>query len=288
MEERLNLYDSLRDELSEIIEYWESDVCDDDVMDFPEHHLIPQIKKAESFKLYRYTPADYFNIRNIETQKIHLSPNGVMNDAYEGFPEISADRSYYNINRLNDMAYITCFSEEKNNILMWGHYAQGHEGLCLEYDFVKLTNDLLGIRNHLFPVVYRDRRPFKRDIDSLIRSKKALDMAIEEEYEYDGEEALDDVLPLFLTKADKWKYEKEWRVIYTKKQMYDINKDELFNGNIYAQCISAVYLGTRINSEKKDNILEIAERISKPGFRIDVYQAQLSPKGYDLNFVKIN
>jgi len=29
---------------------------------------------------------------------------------------------------------IACFSTRKDNILMWSHYAEGHKGLCLEFD----------------------------------------------------------------------------------------------------------------------------------------------------------
>jgi hypothetical protein len=29
---------------------------------------------------------------------------------------------------------VACFSEKVNDLLMWGHYAEGHRGFCLEFD----------------------------------------------------------------------------------------------------------------------------------------------------------
>lgn len=47
-----------------------------------------------------------------------------------------------------------CFSEEKNNLLMWSHYAQDHTGYCLEYktEDIKAAfhKDICG----LFPIKY--------------------------------------------------------------------------------------------------------------------------------------
>ena len=42
---------------------------------------------VDDIKLYRYSKADYFNIRNFETGKIKLTSNGVLNDIFEGLPQ---------------------------------------------------------------------------------------------------------------------------------------------------------------------------------------------------------
>ena len=34
---------------------------------------------------------------------------------------------------LNPVGGVSCFSAIHDNLLMWGHYAQGHQGFCLEY-----------------------------------------------------------------------------------------------------------------------------------------------------------
>ncbi len=231
------MYDRLRENLKEKFEYWKEQIEDNDVIDLSKYDLTRAISDAESFKLYRYIPANYFNIRNIETQKIHLSPNGVMNDVYEGLPSISKDLPYRRIQKLNDLAYMVCMTETKDNMLMWSHYAANHEGFCVEYDLKRLRQQPYNIVEHIFPVVYTSNRQAFRNIDNLIQSHEILKDDIKENAEYDGEEILDNILPLFLTKSNVWQYEKEWRIVYTKNKstilMMKNYMKEILNFSVY-------------------------------------------------------
>lgn len=208
------MYEILKEKLREKYDFWDQDLQDSDLLDLTHYDLLRFISRNAEFKLYRYMPAEYFAIRNIETQTIHLSYNGVLNDIYEGLPVLEKEIPYYKLQELNNLAAMTCFTECHNNILMWSHYANQHTGLCVEYNIKQLNTDPLGAVKHLFPVLYGKKRYISRDIDSLIASHQDLNKAIAERYEYDGQELLDDVLPLFLWKGDAWKYEQEWRIVY--------------------------------------------------------------------------
>ena len=280
--------DDFREKLREKILYWNQEVRDEDVFDFTEYDLAEYIEKNDSFKLYRYMPADYFNIRNIETQKIHLSNCGVMNDLYEGLPTLSdLEKPNPDITSLDDLAIMTCFSENNNNTLMWSHYADSHKGFCLEYDLKRIKKDPFEIKKHLFPIVYNEKRLIRKNIESIIEDLKEIRRAMEEQYMYDGKELLDDLLPLFLTKGIAWSYEQEWRIIYTKKHLYDIDNKTLSSGNIPFACISAVYLGYRIHPEIRNHILDICSRISTSEYRVEVYQEVLDEEGYNIVFNKV-
>lgn len=282
------MFEKLKSILEEKYEHWGQEIIDDDILDFSKYDLSKEILENDSFKLYRYMPASYYNIRNFETQKIHLSTNGSMNDVYEGLPKTSVDLPFIKMKKMEDLVAMTCLTEKNDNTLMWSHYACNHSGICIEYDLKKLQDDRFQLLNHLFPIIYREKRLIYKDIDSLIDSLKDLNEAIDNNYEYDGNEPLDDILPLFLTKGLDWKYEQEWRIIYTKKQMYDINDQELYGGNIKFECISAVYLGYRIEPEVKQNIIEICHRNSNPTNSIQVYQAKLEEEGYGIVFELID
>jgi|GEM_PF-2473825 len=283
------MFNELRNRLKEKFEYWEQDIKDEDVMDFSEYDLYEAIQNCQSFKLFRYMPSTYYSIRNFEKQIIHLSQNGVMNDVYEGIPASQDTLSYFQIRMLKDLASMTCFTETNNNTLMWSHYANNHEGICVEYDLKLLKTDPFGICKHLFPIIYSNARPVNRNIHSLIKSHYALKKAIDECYIYDGDENLNDISPMFLTKGIEWKYEQEWRIIYTKKQMYDINENVLYSENLPFPCVTAVYLGYRIDPEIKTNLIEIADRLSSTENRkIQVYQAKLENTGYSIIFDKVN
>ena len=89
-------------------------------------------------------------------------------------------------------------------------------------------------------------------------------------------------------KSLDWEYEKEWRIIYSRKQMYDLDNEILYGGNINFKCISAVYLGYRIHPEIRKNIQEICDQISSGTSPIAVYQAELSPTEYKIEYRRLN
>ncbi len=277
----------LRKHLSEIFEVWEDDITDEDVLDLSQYALASVIENSEKFLIYRYMPANYFNIRNFETQTIHLSPNGVMNDIYEGIPICDTRITNQQISLLGDLAFMTCFTQSNDNYLMWSHYADNHKGICVEYDLKKLSEEEFAIKNHLFPIVYSDKRIRRNSVEGLIKRHGDLKEACLKNYIYDEGDLLNDILPMFLRKNIIWEYEQEWRIIYTYKQMYDINSSKLYSGNISFPCISGIYLGCSINPEIRKNILEIVDRANKDGRNLRVYQTNLGYASYNLEFEEI-
>ena len=69
---------------------------------------------------------------------------------------------------------------------MWSHYADGHRGICLEFD---RGNDLIGTTQQ---VKYRKTYP-----------------------EWTNPYEMPDPLDLILTKSEEWWYEREWRIVAT-------------------------------------------------------------------------
>lgn len=93
--------------------------------------------------------------------------------------------------------YICCFSTKNDSILMWSHYADNNQGMCVSYDFNLLSeND--PIRSMLFPVAYTSKPLIIPEI-----TKSDLVNKYQTEY---------NVLCSALTKYNVWEYEKEWRL----------------------------------------------------------------------------
>ena len=92
-----------------------------------------------------------------------------------------------------DNTGLYCLSEVNDDILMWSHYADGHKGLCLEFETII---DAMHAYSMLFgsaiEVTYSEERPI---LNILKRG---------EPMEY--QKAL-------LTKSNHWNYEKEWRIV---------------------------------------------------------------------------
>jgi len=117
---------------------------------------------------------------------------------------------------------IACFSRRKDSILMWSHYAEGHKGLCLEFD----TNyPPFQDKEKLHRVIYNQRYPSVSPA-AVIRDKYL------------------PITPL-ITKSIGWKYEKEWRLIMEKGNnvlKYDPN------------ALAAIYFGCSMQDDLKKSV----------------------------------
>jgi len=154
--------------------------------------------------------------------------------------------------------FICCFSECKDSILMWSHYAKNHTGFCIEYNFKDKNNDIINTRA-LNPVIY---------------TSDPLDMS-------DYFSSKDNFNPLIGTyismfKNSHWSYEKEWRLIFP---LGDSSKP--FKRK--SPKINAIYLGSKISNVDKEKITDIARRKG-----IKIFQMSLNIFEYKLDSILIN
>lgn len=99
-----------------------------------------------------------------------------------------------------DQSRVICFSEVPDNILMWAHYADKHEGFCLEFDSSDLKTDkLIGFYNVEYP---------ESDLRPLVNLSP-------EEWKKFGISR-----KTLLVKSNHWNYEKEIRMIKRGKEEY--------------------------------------------------------------------
>lgn len=142
-----------------------------------------------------------------------------------------------------DSLGISCFSEDKYNILMWSHYADKHQGFCIGYKEEKIRKSGLFGRGGLvkyssvYPQIKPD--PTKRNL-------------------------MDEIFLKTNTKAKQWSYEKEYRLVTTSFPRALQRKIVL-----PVEFISEVILGINISDKSKAEILKYT--ISK---KIPTFQAQ--------------
>lgn len=276
-------YVEIKGKLREIIEYWEQEdsVADEDVKTYLED-LADYIQKVDCFKLYKYCPPDYYSFRNFEVEQVRLSPNGYLNDVYEGIPAYEGEIEGDELKGLSSMALTSCFSERCDSVLMWAHYAGSSEGFCVEYDLKKLTRDEI-IDLGIYPVLYNEDRLIYRDVKELANNLKDLEEAMEKEYEYDDVESLRDLIPLMLCKGKDWEYEREWRIICTKMDLYNQYNKSTSGICVPLKCVSGVILGYRMEESKKKHIREIINNKMNNGENITIYQAQLTNNSFEFS-----
>lgn len=228
--------------------------------------------------LYRYSPANYDNIRNFENQTIFLSNVGSMNDVFEGLSTKLDAKSNKLLEFAGDLAYLKSFTECENDLKMWGQYADSYKGMCVEYDMSKIDDILI---YHLFPVTYTNTRIDNDLLKFTLRHfKKQVENESFEEF------FLQDIASLFLLKPKCWENEKEWRILFSwlhlNFQAEEVPACEEDEETLYSydkQIISfpyakAVYMGPKMPKHIKDHILEIANKLKIPAFEMVLSESE--------------
>ena len=150
-----------------------------------------------------------------------------------------------------DRAKLCCFSAEPNNILMWAHYAQNHEGVAISF-----RKDAYLWNDEIFKKVeYQESRlPLPSATTDIIR--------------YVGD--------LMTRKASCWTYEQEWRLIKFNAQ------DKMLPVN--PKAITAIRVGQRMSREKQEKILRIRDT-KYPN--VPVLKASLNSYEYKIDFEQL-
>ena len=149
---------------------------------------------------------------------------------------------------MKDETKISCFSGAWDSLPMWAHYADQHQGFCIEYD---LSKESEGKTAPLFPVIY---------------TKTLVPLNITDELMNLPGNSGHLAIKAAIFKNKDWSYEREWRLVFYTG---DDQKIE-----IKGYPIKAIYLGTKINSEHKKQLIE-----SSPKINFKIFQMSVSANG---------
>lgn len=180
----------------------------------------------------------------------------IENLLYKGIFGIMRSKMKEEINKLKRNFRVASFTVQRDNILMWSHYANNHKGFCIEYSIDK-TNIFNNILLNLSPVIYSPKR---EKINEFFVNNKSIF-----EWYKKG----------LLKKSDLWSYEEEWRLILTKNDCSLKGISPFFP-------IKAIYCGCKMLDEEIENIKRLIV-----GKNIELYQAEISEEYYQINFKKI-
>ncbi|MBL4754081.1 MAG: DUF2971 domain-containing protein [Flavobacteriales bacterium] len=126
---------------------------------------------------------------------------------------------------------VTCFSKSYENTLMWSHYANKHQGVCLEFNS-------------------------ELDIDNILKTQQVgifvnVDYEPVDKINY-NENKVDATVQLFSHKSADWKYEEEVRlVVINQKDTVQFTKEFL----------TGVIFGCRMEAEQIDELKEVIEQM---------------------------
>lgn len=146
---------------------------------------------------------------------------------------------------------ICCYGKRNDSILMWSHYADCHKGVCIEfepYDDIEINE-----------VKYSKRRT-KLDLYSITQIVLAYDY-LKEKVDIKNKNVARKLLKPFLVKSKDWKYEEEYRSIYSKNE---INPRITISNNMYllnAGNIKTIYLGCKVSEDEENKVRDLAGNI---------------------------
>lgn len=144
--------------------------------------------------------------------------------------------------------FVSCFSEEKGNLLMWAHYAKSHAGVMLEY--IRRSDGLPGICSQSKKVNYTSNPvPFAPKGDILKFVDDPYNASFDNKH-----------LEIFLTnKSTDWEYEKEWRLMISPDKHRSRNKEDRGFTPFHSSELHGVYLGYCMSEESRKSIVELCK-----------------------------
>jgi hypothetical protein len=164
--------------------------------------------------------------------------------------------------------WIYCVPATREPILLWSHYADGHQGIALHFDHraVPFLN--------LYQVHYSDQYP---------------------EYRYPAAEAVaaDEAVQAMLhTKAMQWKYEEEYRVVRVVESRSDSDRIYREMGMVWQNqvatlpdfALTGITLGAAM---PKDVARELTAELADQRPAVEVWQAMTAPRTYSLDFERV-
>lgn len=167
---------------------------------------------------------------------------------------------------LHDGIYFICLSSSNKINSLWAHYANNHDGICIEYDVKKCDNDYL--KDLCFKIEYVEKSDNTKDIKNHFK-ENAYDLNL--------------MLKPFLRKSIEWNYEKEWRIVLPENAINQNGGFEPYKPYIKFLKPTKVYLGLNITERNENSIRKIC-KIKK----IPLYKAKKSNMNFDFDFEKVD
>ena len=203
-------------------------------------------KNSEGTEFYQYSPLSKEIIYNITNQEIYFSNPSNFNDPFDPLIRIlNTDDSEDMLKLLNFR--ISCLSTNNSNILMWSHYANKHQGICIKYNIAKLLTekDIIFKKTEYIQTMPQPQSGFHLEL---------LDTTT--------------IIDAFTQKHDSWEYEEEYKLI--------VRTDE--NTPVLKKCdIEEIYLGKDISLKDAEFIKNTVDnKNNTDGTDIKLYQMKIN------------
>ena len=216
--------------------------------------------------LYKYVSLEFIH-DIIANQRLFLNDGSKFNDPFE--VKITNRKT----GKIEDITglHILSLTNSHQNKLMWSHYGESHKGVCLAIDVPKKL---------VFPICYTGKRIYDdSNIDQILADinknknikanliKPFSSISIKKRYAY--------------VKDQKWKYEKEYRIVFDEDDEHQLHQLIHEKDNWYLKVkIKRMYLGVNFHKNDPSKIKEILDTCKLNG--IDIIYMKMSNSNYSV------
>lgn len=228
------------------------------------------IRNLKESTIFFNSPLKFNDIRDCNPKMLHLSTEYLISKAtdlikeqYPGKALMAIDKLLKSSNfqkmvlpktretatkQIINQVLVSCFTQNYDNELMWAHYANSHEGICIEYDSHKFLSYINSLS--IKPVVLK------------VHYKESLKPVL-----MDGKDIRGALMEWLLNKSISYAYEKEIRFLF-------LNKKGVGNPvPIPKNVIKSIYLGNKIREIDRNDIVSY---IKSEKLDINVYKMGLN------------
>lgn len=235
-----------------------------------------KVRETLPDKIYKYyslnenKKLNSSKLRCLQNRKVYVSSRKEFNDPYDDFGYIYDRDSIITyaeslgmqwiLNDIHpDFKAICCFTKSGNdNFAMWAHYANNHQGYCVEYDLRKNFK----LCSLILPVEYVDK---KMDLTEMIKGrlkfvKNNKDVKL-------LEDALE-FCAIFMScvKHKTWSYEEEIRLLCPKN----------LPGMPYFDAIpNKIFIGSKCSENNTNCLIQIGNNLNIDVYKMNVVKEKL-------------
>jgi hypothetical protein len=161
------------------------------------------------------------------------------------------------------------FSERKDCLLMWSHYAQNHEGICLSFKSLPYGD------HYLLPLDSEYNLPFHK-VNYFVDKPKPINLMQRE-----IEETKRLITDYYLTKFTDWQYEQEYRLLATIS-----DREGKPTVNFQKDALEGITFGLKVKPDDAQRIKDIVDRYYK-GMDVKLYRTEKVNGKYAIDFKEI-
>lgn len=248
--------------------------------------------------LYKYLDADG-GLKMLNNSNLQFTNATRLNDPFECHPslidfskipednqmlknwgkEAAIDLASNPYERLRNDAWICSLSKIHDSILMWSYYGN-QQGICIGLNKDKVMECLSKVMNGVW-------------IGAQLLEVQYKDMLEKPDYYHEPHNYYNYVLA---TKAKAWEHEREVRILlmdsaFVQERVPDYIKEEYVDvrefrklPKLTGDCFESLYLGIHIDAEKREEIIEAAQKLNP---KIKIYQMTIDPEALKLKEDKI-